>query len=161
MRQQSQGLAKLGAIFLGIGVAGLFVLINGFAAFNFIPSSYERFSWQAYAEVVYTNTPTAAPATPTPTPGIATATPTPGIPTATATITPTDRENSSGAQACSDGIDNDLNGLIDCADPACGGTFPCGVPAPAMSSRALVLLVVLFLSIGFFALTPLRFGRRR
>ena len=125
-RRRSQGLVKLDAILLGIGLAVVFVSLNGLAAFNFIPSSYSRFSWQAYADVVYTP-----------------------------------KENSSGAQACSDLRDNDGDGLVDCQDPDCFGTPPCGVPAPAMSNRALGLMAVLLALIGFFALTPLRFGKRR
>ena len=34
---------------------------------------------------------------------------------------------------CLDGIDDDCNGLTDCADPACGAGYSC-VPAPAASS---------------------------
>lgn len=34
-----------------------------------------------------------------------------------------------GAEVCDDGIDNDCNGRIDCADPACGA-FACIAPAP-------------------------------
>ena len=33
--------------------------------------------------------------------------------------------------------------------------------APAVSHRTLLLIVVLLAAIGFFALTPLRFGKRR
>ena len=35
-----------------------------------------------------------------------------------------------GAEICDDGIDNDCNGSVDCADPACGA-FACVEPAPA------------------------------
>ena len=31
-----------------------------------------------------------------------------------------------GAEICDDGIDNDVDGLIDCLDPDCGGTAACG-----------------------------------
>jgi hypothetical protein len=171
MREQSQGLAKLGAILLGVALGAVLVAINGLAAFNLIPSSYQRFSWEAYAMYVYTETPTATPtSTPTLTPTItptstptATATITPtSTPTATATITPTpsDSEDSSGDQACDDDFDNDFDGLVDCVDGDCLGTPFCVAPAPVMSHRSLGLIIVLFVMIGFFALTPLRFGKR-
>lgn len=35
-----------------------------------------------------------------------------------------------GAEICDDGVDNDCNGSVDCADPACGA-FACVEPAPA------------------------------
>lgn len=68
-------------------------------------------------------------------------------------------ENSS-AQGCSDMDDNDGDGLIDCEDPNCFRTPPCGVPAPLMSNRGLGLMAVLFALIGFFGLSPLRFSKR-
>ena len=121
-----QGRGKLNAILLGIGLAVILVSLNGLAAFNFIPSSYNRFSWQAYADVVYTL-----------------------------------QENTSGPQACSDLIDNDGDGLVDCQDPDCFRTLPCGAPAPVMSNPTLGLMAALLVLIGFFGLTPLRFGKRR
>ncbi len=145
MKGKSQGLARPGAILLGMALGGALVFANGFAAFNFLPSSYERFTWEAYAAVVYTNTPTA---TPTSTPS--------ATPSATPSRTPSDQENSAGSQACDDGIDNDNNGLVDCADAACNGTAPCGLPAPTTSNRALVIIVALLFTVGFFALAPLR-----
>src|SRR5437773_2281567 len=32
---------------------------------------------------------------------------------------------------CLDGVDNDCNGLVDCADPACGAGFRCVADAPS------------------------------
>jgi len=75
-----------------------------------------------------TATPTSTPtSTPTPmstpvTTGTATSTPTPtstptATPTGTVTGTPT-----TGTTQCSDGIDNNGNGLIDLADPGCNGS---------------------------------------
>ena len=40
-----------------------------------------------------------------------------------------------GAQ-CSDGVDNDGNGLIDCADPSCVGTATCLTPDAGTDARA-------------------------
>jgi hypothetical protein len=39
--------------------------------------------------------------------------------TTTSTVTTTTMCMSTGKEICNDGIDNDCNGLIDCADPAC------------------------------------------
>ena len=79
-------------------------------------------------------------------------------PTATVTPTPTKalRENSAGAQACSDGFDNDFDGLVDCADPDCFGVPPCGAPAPTLSQGMTVLLAVLMATMGVGALARLR-----
>ena len=89
-----------------------------------------------------TDTPTATPsATPTDTP-TATATP-----SATVSATPAPRENSLPDQ-CSDGIDNDANGLVDCNDPSCFGTAPCGANAPTLSPRLLGVLVLALAIVG-------------
>ena len=122
-REQPQGLAKLDAILLGVGVAAIFVLLNALAAFNLIPSSYGHFSWQAYAEVVYT-------------------------------------QENQAPQGCNNGVDDDGDHLVDCADPDCASTIPCGVPAPVMSHQGVVLMAVLFGLIGVFTLVPLRSGKR-
>jgi hypothetical protein len=188
MREQLQGRGKLGGIVRGIGLAAVFVAVNAFAAFNFIPSSYQQFTWEAYAEVVYTptSTPTTTPTTtpthtptrtPTTTPtvtatGTHTATRT-GTVTATATATATATETpipNGGACStpsvcrsgfCVDGVC--CNTICDqpmqtCEDGTCSGV---PAPAPAVSHRSLLLIVGLLVTIGFFALTPLRFGKRR
>jgi hypothetical protein len=56
--------------------------------------------------------------------------------------------NENMGQGCSDGADNDLDGLVDCADPDCFGTAGCVAPAPAASPLMLVLVVVLLGAIG-------------
>ena len=61
MRDHFQGRVSLAGILRGVGLAAIFVAINSVAAFNWIPSSYQQFSWEAYAEYVYTDTPTATP----------------------------------------------------------------------------------------------------
>ena len=50
--------------------------------------------------------------------------------------------------SCSDGIDNNLNGLIDCADPACFGFVNCVNHAPALSLAGLVSLVIVLATTG-------------
>lgn len=72
--------------------------------------------------------------------------------TATPTITPTAEV---GTALCSDGIDNNLNGLIDCADPSCAGSEPCVAGAPALSP------VLLLLSLAGLSLIGLLQLRRR
>ena len=61
-----------------------------------------------------------------------------------------------GAAACSDGIDNDNDGLTDCVDPDCAAVAPCIAAAPALSSSALLLLVVVLMTVGL-----LGYARRR
>lgn len=58
----------------------------------------------------------------------------------------TSAENSGGDQFCFDSIDNDLNGLIDCADPAC--VRVCGKQAPALSAGLTIVLGVLLSVLG-------------
>ena len=69
----------------------------------------------------------------------------------TATRTPSSFENSSGNPACSDGIDNDNNGLIDCADPEC-----LCVPAPTMTPPTLLLLAVVLGGLALFGIARIR-----
>lgn len=56
------------------------------------------------------------------------------------------------AGSCSDGFDNDQNGLTDCADPACWGTATCAAPVPTVSWPGLGALGVLLASVGWLAL---------
>jgi hypothetical protein len=99
-----------------------------------------------------TNTPTM---TDTPT---TTSTPT-GTPTETPTRTPAPFENAGGDQFCRDGIDNDNNGLIDCADPACTGVPPCTSAAPLLSPKMLVVMALTLSVVGVLSVTRVR--RRR
>ena len=103
-----------------------------------------------------TPTPTVTPTRTTTLTATITATPTHTLtPTSTATATRTAApfENAGGDQFCKDGIDNDNNGLTDCADPACGSSPSCGRVAPAMSSGPLALMIPLlaFLGVGLLA----------
>jgi hypothetical protein len=152
MREQLQGRVTLGGIFRGIGLAALLVLINGVAAFNWIPSSYQQFSWEAYASTVYTSTPTETPTS---------------TPTATPTETPVPNGGSCAESSecqsgfCVEGVC--CNTICDqpmqtCEDGTC---VSAATPAPVFSHRTLLLVVGLLAMIGFFALTPLRFGKRR
>ena len=120
----------------------LFVVSNGWFVTR-LGLSYTHFEWEAFAGVTYpTETPTITPnATATPT---ATSTSTP-----TATPTPP-HEDTGGAQGCIDGIDNDGDGLTDCADPDCANTPPCGTAAPAMSARMIVALIAVLSAVGFW-----------
>jgi hypothetical protein len=151
-------------ILLGVGLAALFVAVNGFAAFNLIPSSYQQFSWEAYASVVYTSTATPS-STPTETP---TATATPSVsPTATPTVTPKIPNGGSCATGpqCQSGFcvkGTCCNTICNQAGQVCtSGQCTNTAPVPAVSNRSLVIIVVLMIAVGFFALTPLRFGKRR
>ncbi len=154
--------AKMRGVFRGIGLAGLFVVVNVAVALNFIPSSYQQFTWQAYAGVVYTETATAT----------ATCTET-ATSTATSTATPTSTETpvADGGSCmvpsqCQSGfcVDGTCCDTI-CNQPmqACGGgtCVSTAAPAPVVSHRTLLLIVALLAAIGFFALTPLRFRKRR
>ncbi len=111
-----------------------------------------------------TETPTATPtetptATPTDTPTVTpTVTPT-ATPTDTPTVTPTNTpafEDEFGSNACFDQIDNDNNGLTDCADPACGRKPLCGPVAPVASHTGTLLLVGVLGILGLFALARVR-----
>jgi hypothetical protein len=56
------------------------------------------------------------------------------------------------ADGCTDGLDNDLDGLIDCGDPDCVSVDPCVAPAPALGPLGLVGGAVMLLLIGGAAL---------
>lgn len=77
---------------------------------------------------------------------------------ATPTVTPTSNvmENVGGNANCSDGFDNDFDGLIDCADPDCANIPPCNAVAPVMSPPAALLLAVLLSLVGLFGLARSR-----
>jgi len=79
-----------------------------------------------------------------------------------ATVTPTHapRENAGGNQFCSDGIDNDGDGLIDCRDPDCAFVPPCGGPAPTLSRDLNMLLAGILVMAGAWLLSRRR-GLRR
>jgi MYXO-CTERM domain-containing protein len=118
-----------------LGIASLLVAFNFPFVVKFGGLSSGPSGWTAFAQ--------GAPYTPTETP---TATP-----TATPTITPP-HENTGGASWCSDGIDNDGNGLIDCEDPACANVPPCPPAAPVVSRGGLAAGVFLLLLVGAFGL---------
>jgi len=109
-----------------------------------------------------TETPTTTPTrTPTETPTItATQTPT-SSPTSTppATATPTAVAGGEGfdnGRLCNDRFDNDFNGLVDCADPACRAFSPCGAPAPASSVTGLIVLILVLGTLGLLQLVALQ-----
>ena len=53
---------------------------------------------------------------------------------------------------CSDGIDNDMNGLTDCFDPGCANALACAARAPVMSMSGLLSLAVVLTSVGVLVL---------
>lgn len=53
---------------------------------------------------------------------------------------------------CTDGIDNDMDGDIDCADEDCANVVPCVAPAPVISPTGLVILMSLMILIGAFGI---------
>ena len=80
----------------------------------------------------------------------------------TPTVTPTPslsaRENAAPGD-CSDGIDNDGNRLIDCADPNCIGQPGCPGPAPPTASTGGTVVAMLLL--GALAFYQLRWRQMR
>ena len=106
-----------------------------------------------------TNTPTNGPETPTDTP---TSTPTngPETPTDTHTSTATASPSSTPTftpvpetgEQCSDGIDNDRDGLTDCDDPGCLPSGACPAPTPVTSPIGLLFVVGLFMFVGLWRL---------
>ncbi|MGH7785435.1 MAG: hypothetical protein ACRERC_01125 [Candidatus Binatia bacterium] len=83
--------------------------------------------------------------------------------TSTPGPTPSASENAGGSQFCSDGIDNDFNGLIDCRDLACTGVAPCDAhPVPAVSGPSGLILAGAVLGVaGLLALARTRRRARR
>ena len=73
-----------------------------------------------------------------------------GTPTQTATPTTTPTVTSTPMQEdqCGNHIDDDGDGLIDCADPDCALSPLCRKPTPAMSHEAILLLAVGLTLIG-------------
>ena len=130
MAEKLQRRARFGGILRGIALAAILVVVNGVAAFNFIPSSYQDFSWEAYATMVYP-----------------------------------DGSSCTMDEQCEHGFC--VEGI--CCDTRCDeplrscrtGTCQLEQAVPATSHWTLLLIVALLASIGFFALTPLRFGKRR
>jgi hypothetical protein len=61
--------------------------------------------------------------------------------------------------SCFDGIDNDGNGLTDCADPACRGTAACGGNVPTMSRYGLIACILILAAVGIYGLRTQRFFR--
>jgi hypothetical protein len=58
---------------------------------------------------------------------------------------------------CSDGIDNDLDGDIDCEDENCQQNVACGfAPAPVLSPGAVAVLLALLMMVGLFGIVRRR-----
>jgi hypothetical protein len=74
-----------------------------------------------------------------------------GLDSATA-LPPIMYETDGGIGACTDGDDDDGDGLVDCLDPDCIGDPGCTAPAPALGPAGLVIGALLLLGIGGGAL---------
>jgi hypothetical protein len=68
-------------------------------------------------------------------------------------------EGTGGAQACGDGIDNDRNGLTDCADPSCSSVLPCAKLAPLLSPMLLLVQMAILCAVGLLAIARIRSRR--
>lgn len=75
-------------------------------------------------------------------------------PPSSPTLTPTVSlfENQAGDFACSDGLDNDGDRLVDCADPDCAGSTRCSAPVPVGQTPWTAVLVAMLAVIGLGAL---------
>lgn len=64
-------------------------------------------------------------------------------------------------ETCSDELDNDNDGLIDCLDPDCLTVLPCAAAVPALSSPAAGVLAAMLILVGVFGVTQIsrRHGR--
>jgi hypothetical protein len=76
--------------------------------------------------------------------------------TVTALIPPTETGGGGGLDGCSDGIDNDDDNAIDCADSDCVNVNPCVAAAPTLGPAGLVAAGLLLLSIGASSLLTRR-----
>jgi hypothetical protein len=65
-------------------------------------------------------------------------------------------ENAGGIANCSDGFDNDFDGLIDCRDPNCSNLPVCTTAAPVMSPPFAIVLAVLLSLVGLLGLARSR-----
>ena len=79
-------------------------------------------------------------------------------PTQTPTRTPASNERDGGL-GCIDGIDNDNDGLIDCADPDCQDQPPCARIVPTMGPNGTVVLAVVLSVVGLLGLARLRWNK--
>lgn len=129
-----------------IAMLALLLVLNGSLALHIAGVQYASFSWEAAALTYYYYE------SPTPS-ATATASPTP-----TSTQGPTINEGDGGPADCSDGIDNDNNGLTDCADPTCQNALPCLQAVPVVSRSGITTIAILLGLIGLAALArpPIR-----
>jgi hypothetical protein len=58
-------------------------------------------------------------------------------------------------------VDNDEDGLTDCADPDCLAIRPCAAAAPATSATGNVVLVLLLGLVALFSLMGWKSGQQR
>lgn len=68
-------------------------------------------------------------------------------------------EAADGARACGDGLDNDNDTTVDCADTDCADDPLCSAAAPAMSPGALGALVAVLATYGFWSSSRARSRR--
>ncbi|MCX8073782.1 MAG: hypothetical protein N3C12_15245 [Candidatus Binatia bacterium] len=65
-------------------------------------------------------------------------------------------ENEAGDFACSDGFDNDGDGLVDCADPSCATSTRCAAPVPVGQGPWTGVMAGVLALLGVSALLGLR-----
>jgi len=53
---------------------------------------------------------------------------------------------------CSDGIDNDIDGRIDCADSDCADAVVCNAPVPVISVTGIATLMLILTLVGLVGL---------
>jgi hypothetical protein len=68
------------------------------------------------------------------------------------TPTPLDFENQLDPQGCSDGVDNDADGLTDCDDRDCRNIPPCLHLAPVASPSGALMLIAALALVGLVGL---------
>jgi len=64
-------------------------------------------------------------------------------------------EGMMGEQTCNDRVDNDMDMLVDCADPQCQLVRPCSEGVPVMNPLGVLVLSCILLLVGLLGATRL------